>query len=129
MKSTNNSLTVEIATVSGNVSEISNRVSDLADRITSCENDISNTLSTIETLSSAISSEVSSEIDYLSSSITKKVWIGSISADEITGDNSDLSIVKIGSNEYEERVVSGQVSSLSNVLFEVSSESINAYGE
>ena len=119
----------QLKSVSSDVVGVSNQVSGLADRITSCENDISLAKSKIKELSVALSLEISSEVARLDSDITKKVWIGSLSADEMVGRNSDLSIVKIGSDEYRRRVVDGQISSLSNVLFEVSSESINAYGE
>ena len=64
-------------------------------------------------------------INSLSDKIDKKIYIEDKISSEISG-YSDLSVIKLSSNEYQDLVVSGATSP--SVLYVVESDFINAYG-
>ena len=65
-------------------------------------------------------------INSLSDKIDKKIYIEDKISSEISG-YSDLSVIKLSSNEYQDLVVSGATSP--SVLYVVESDFINAYGQ
>ena len=65
-------------------------------------------------------------INSLSDKIDKKIYIEDKISSEISG-YSDLSVIKLSSNEYQDLVVSGATSP--SVLYVVESDFVNAYGQ
>lgn len=65
----------------------------------------------------------------LSNSISTKVFIKNYDDNDnpISG-YSDISVIKVTEEEYYDLVCSGELSGLSNVIFILSSDYVNAYG-
>ena len=83
-------------------------------------------------LSGAIDDEVATRAaadTFLSDAIDKKVWIKNPTgdADLCAGVNSDLSVIKLPKEEYEQMVIDGTLNE--SCLYVVSSDYIDAYGE
>ena len=100
-------------------------VDDYNDVISSLSNDVSAISSKVEAISSdvsALSSDVSAlsdTIDILSDAIDSKISVDGVPA--------DVNIVHISQEDYEQLVFDG--SALSNTLYVVSGDYINAYGQ
>ena len=73
-----------------------------------------------------LSTDYTSLIDRLSDTIDKKIYIEDKISSEISG-YSDLSVIKLSSNEYQDLVDSD--ATLSNALYIVDSDIIDAYGQ
>ena len=72
-----------------------------------------------------LSTDYTSLIDRLSDTIDKKIYIEDKISSEISG-YSDLSVIKLSSNDYQDLVDSD--ATLSNALYIVESDFIDAYG-
>lgn len=85
----------------------------------------------IQELSNEITGDVNTKYAELNTAIGNKVWIGNISANESGYVSStwqqNLSVLKVSGEKYDEMVVNGEVDKLSNVLFDIDYEFVNAY--
>ena len=128
-------LSTDMRNISSELSTLTSAKVELANRINSVSTSVYNDLcsissdltSIIDDVSSDLSSEVSEQISAISSAVDSKIWFKSSSNGEPTTGYNDLSIVKIVYDDYEKLVVDGDISALSNVLFEVYSDNVNAY--
>lgn len=85
----------------------------------------------IQEISNGITSDVKTKYDELNTAIGNKIWIGNILSDESGYVSSawqqNLSVMKVSGEKYDEMVVNGEVNKLSNVLFDIDYEFVNAY--
>lgn len=76
----------------------------------------------------ALTSTTSQVANELSNAISSKVYVGNLQ----TGEHTDLSVLKVTANEYEQLVADANSSGVdlsNNVIYIVSSDSMNMYGE
>ena len=81
---------------------------------------------------SSLSNEVSAISNDLSSAISSKIWITDLNNDGsiLTSGNMDaLSVIKITKDDFDRNVGTGTMTMSSNILYVVSSDYIDAYGQ
>ena len=86
----------------------------------------------ISSLSAALSTEIDNLSTDLSNTISSKIFVGEYTQSTISGDFTDLSVIKISKDDYEAAVVNAAKSGVDlsdNVLYVISSDYIDAYGQ
>ena len=115
----------KITDLSGEIDALSAKLSSEIDQLSA---DLSGE---IDVLSGAFSGEIKQLSTSLSNAISSKVFVGEQTS-SVTGDFTDLSVIKISRADYEQAVfdaASNRVDLNNNVLYVISSYYIDAYGQ
>lgn len=117
-----NALTSEVDRAKEAEDELSSALTAEVDRATTAENTISNALTAEVERAKGVEDE-------LSTAIKQKVWIKDAASEKYAdGAYGDLSVVKITEEDYMEKVADGTLLK-DGVLYVISSDHINAYGQ
>ena len=140
IKQLSSDLSGEIGSLSTSLSnDIKQLSSDLSGEIGSLSTSLSNDIKAlsgslsgeIDSLSTSLSTEISNLSTDLSNAISSKVFVGEQTS-SVTGDFTNLSVIKISKDDYEQAVVDAAnngVDLSNNVLYVISSDYIDAYGQ
>ena len=110
--------------------DLSNEIIDLSTKLSNDLFSVSSFISSeVVSLSTRLSNDLCETSSYLSSAIRSKIWIEDhIDTGTLCGP-SDLSVIKIGIDEFNERVALKPDKMPANVLYVVQSDYIEAYGQ